>query len=310
MRSFLKLIFGLILISTFIGCEKAPQKPLKVGICQWPGYEPLFLAAQLKFFDYPVKVLRFSSPPKAYQAYNSGAVDVVGLTADELLKHSSDNNSISKIFLVLDISHGGDAVVAKPTISSIQDIKGKKVAVESSVLGQYMLQRTLDNAKLTHDDIDIHNIEIVDQPKAYTEGRADVFVTFEPSRSLILKQGGHVIFDSSMIPNEIVDALAAKPDTLKNVPKGIAAIKRGWYKALEYMQEHPQKAYTMMGNLEGIGAEEFKESLNGLKLGTKELNRKMIQEQGLIEPFKRLQSMMKNKGLIEKELDPHQFIGN
>jgi len=310
MTRLIQLLFSSLLIFFIFGCENTPQKPLKVGMCQWPGYEPLFLAAQLNFFDRPVKILRFSSPPKAYQAFKSGAIDVVGLTADELLKHSADNNTISKVFLILDISNGGDAVVAKPSVKDIHDIKGKRVAVESSVLGQYMLQRTLDKAELSYDDVEIHNIEIVDQPKAYKENRADLFVTFEPSRSLILQQGGHVIFDSSMIPNEIVDALAARQTTWENSQESIHAIKRGWYKALDYIQQHPDKAYEIMGKLEGISAQEFKESLNGLKLGTKELNEQMITQKGLIEPLNKLKKMMKETGIIKNDIDTHLFIGD
>ena len=305
----MQLFFSIILVFFIIGCENTPQKPLKVGMCQWPGYEPLFLAAQLNLFDRPIKMLRFSSPPKAYQAFKSGAIDVVGLTADELLKHSVDNNSISKVFLILDISNGGDAVVAKPSVKDINDIKGKRVAVESSVLGQYMLQRTLDKANLTYDDIQIQNIEIVDQPQAYKMNKADLFVTFEPSRSLILQQGGHVIFDSRMIPNEIVDALATNETTWKNSQESIDALKNGWYRALEYIEQYPDKAYEIMGRLEGISAKEFEESLDGLKLGTKELNETMIKQKGLVEPLNKLKKMMRDKGLIKHDIDTHLFIG-
>lgn len=34
-----------------IGCESEPQQVLKVRINLWPGYEPLYLAKNLGFFD-------------------------------------------------------------------------------------------------------------------------------------------------------------------------------------------------------------------------------------------------------------------
>ncbi len=310
MKTYVHLLASLVLVLFFSGCNQSHEKTLKVGMCQWPGYEPLFLAAQLGFYDQSIKILRFSSPPKAYQAFRSGAIDVVGLTADEIFKHSSDNGNRTKIFLILDISNGADAILAQPYVSGINDIKGRNFAVESSVLGQYMLQRILDTAKVDPNDIRVTNIEIVDQPKAYKEKKADVFVTFEPSKTLIMQQGGHVIFDSTMIPNEIVDALAAKETTIKHSKKAIASLKRGWYKALDYIQQHPDAAYAKMGKLENISAEEFKKSLEGIKLGTKALNTQMIQHEGLIKPLEQLQTMMIEKGIIRNRRDPHLILEN
>lgn len=298
---FLTLVF-------FTGCESTPARPIKVGSCAWPGYEPLFLAAQLKMYDKPIKLLRFSSPAKAYRAFKSGAIDVVALTTDELLKYA-DYSSVPKIFLILDISNGADALVSIPDIKTIEELKGKTVALESSVLSQYILSRVLQKANLTSKDINIKNIEIIEQPKAYKDKEADAFVTYEPSKGSLIQQGGHVLFDSSMLPNEIVDALAANEKTWKNSQEAIQSLKRGWYKALDYIKEHPQKAYKIMGELEGITADEFEQSLIGLNLGERDLNKQLITEKKLVEPLKKLQRVLLEKKIIHKELDPLLFIG-
>lgn len=302
------ILFTLLALVFIAGCESTPKRPIKVGACAWPGYEPLFLAAQLKMYDKPVKLLRFSSPAKAYRAFKSGAIDVVALTTDELLKYA-DYSSIPKIFLILDISNGADALVAVPSIKKLEELKGKTLALESSVLSQYILSRVLQKADLTVKDIRIKNIEIIEQPRAYKDKEADAFVTFEPAKGLLIQQGAHVLFDSSMLPNEIVDALAANEETWKNNQEAIQSLKRGWYKALDYMKEHPQKAYQIMGELEGITADEFKKSLIGLTLGQRELNKKLIKEKKLVEPLRQLQSVLIEKKILHKKLDPLLFIG-
>ncbi len=308
MKQLSHLLIALLATFFLSACEGTPERAVKVGMCQWPGYEPLFLAAQLNMFDRPVKILRFSSPGKAYQAFKSGAIDVVGLTADELLKYA-DYGSVPKIFLIMDISNGADALVAKPSVKELKEIKGKRVALESSVLAQYMLHRSLDKAGVSLEEIEIKNIEIVDQPQAYKDDKADVFVTFEPSLNMMIQEGGHVIFDTSMIPNEIVDALAASENIWKKDQKTIAALKKGWFKALDYINQHPDRAYEIMGKLEGISAQEFKESLSGLSLGTKEINDEMIKRKQLLPPLQKLQKIMLEKKIVQKEIDPLLFIG-
>jgi len=42
---------------------------------------------------------------------------------------------------VMDVSNGGDAVMARPEINTLQDIKGKNIAIVNIPLGLYMLNR-------------------------------------------------------------------------------------------------------------------------------------------------------------------------
>lgn len=306
-KSFLVIFISLMFL-LMSGCDNGSKRTLKVGIAQWPGYEPLALAAQMNMFDHRIKLLRFSSPGKAYSAFKSGAIDVVASTADELLKYADYGNP-PKIFLVLDISHGADAIIAHKSIKDLHDIKGKTVALESSLLAQYMLIRALDQTSLTQKDIIIKNIEIVQQPEAFKRQEADVFVTFEPSKSLMMKQGGHVIFDSSMIPNEIIDALAADQRTWTEDQPAIASLIRGWYKALDYIKENPAKAYEMMGAIEGISTEAFEASLAGLTLGSKAINKDLIKDKKILPSLITLQRIMLEKKVLKNSINLNELVG-
>lgn len=308
MSNSIKLIFLLVVTLFIAGCEKESRHQLKVGMCQWPGYEPLFLASQMNMFSEDIKIIRFSSPASAYKAFKSGAIDVVGLTSDEILKYA-DYGESPKIFMVLDISDGADAIVSKPYIKELKDIKGKRVALESSTLAQHILYRALDRVNLTAKDIDIITIEIVEQPRAYSENKADVFVTFEPSKSSMIKNNANVLFDSSMIPNEIMDVLVASSKTYKNHKKYLECLERGWYKALNYINKHPKKAYKAMGSLEGISGDEFESSLVGLKYGTKALNNKLISNKEIINSLQKLQKVMIDKKIIDNKIDLNSLIG-
>lgn len=308
MNIVLKICISFLLILCFTACDSKTQKAIKVGLCSWPGYEPLFLAAQNGMLPDSVKVVRFSDPDKAYRAFKSGAIDVVGLTTDELIKYA-DYGSSPKIFLILDISDGADAVVAKPTVKTLPDLKGKRIAVSHGTLGQYMLYRLLEEANITTDDVSVSIIDIVEQPKAYNEDKADVFVTFEPSKGMMIADGAKLLFDSSQMPNEIIDALAADEDTWNNQRDVMMQIKKGWYEALDYINKNPQKAYMIMGGYENISGAEFAESLNGIKYGSKELNDKLLNSPELVESLKKIQKVMLEKKIVHNTVDLELFLG-
>ena len=302
MRTILKSITILLIILFISGCDKEHRHQIKVGMCQWPGYEPLFLAAKMNMFDEDIKMIRFSSPASAYKAFKSGAIDVVGLTSDEILKYA-DYGDVPKIFLVLDISDGADAIVAKPSIKTLKEIKGKRIALESSTLAQHILHRALDKVNLTTKDVDMVNIEIVEQPEAYTENKADVFVTFEPSKSMMIKSGANTIFDSSMIPNEIMDVLVSSKSTWTNHKKSLDELKKAWYKTLDYINKNPKKAYEAMGELESISGSDFEKSLEGIKYGTKDLNDKLITNKEILVPLEKLQNIMLDKKILHNRIN-------
>lgn len=308
MKRVLKLI-AIVTVTLFLaGCEKEDKHALKVGVTPWPGYEPLFLATHLGMYEEEIKFIRFSSPSLAYRAFKSGSIDVVALTSDEIIK-SADYGSVPNIILVLDISNGADAIVAKPDIKTLADVKGKRVALESSTLAQHMLYSALEKVNLTAEDMHIVNIEISEQPRAYKENKADVFVTFEPSKSLLLKQGARKVFDSSMIPNQIMDVLAASAESTKNHPLQLKCIEKAWYKALDYIDKHPKEAYKIMGELEGLSAQEFENSLDGLKYGSRELNEKLLTNKEIVPVLSKLQTTMLKQGLLTNKIDLIKLIG-
>ena len=290
------MVFGLIFLTS---CESKRVLPLTIGMCPWPGYEPIPLAEKLGFFKKPIKIIRYSSPHEAYKAFKNGAIDLVALTIDELLK-LGDSGMTPKVFLITDISKGADALVANPTIKNIQDLKGKRIGLESSVLAQYFLQRILDHAKtVKFDDVTLKTIDIVKQHQAYIEGKADAFITFEPARSALIASGAKVLFDSSMIPNEILDAVATRQEVIEKRSDDVKMFVNGWYQAMAYIQKYPNQAYKDMGMIENISQETFEKSLEGLEYGTKELNQKMLHDKEIIPALKRLKSIMIKNNFIK-----------
>jgi len=301
----------MLLLAFFMnGCEKKEEE-LKIAISPWPGYEALVLAMEKGFYgDLDVRIIRFATPSESFRALRDNVVDVAAFTADEVLRYTQMKNQ-PKIFLILDISNGGDAIVARPEIKSLDDLKGKRVCIEPSALGDYVIHRAMDFTNgLTVNDFKIYSDEIGKQVELYKAGQADAFVTYEPYRSQLINSGAHVIFDSTQIPNEIVDILVTENETLKNRPEALKKVINGWYKALEYIKNNKEEAMIKMASYEYISADEFEKSYDMLIIPSKEETRNMLnlQTTSFKNSFYKLSELMYKKGTIKTHIDTTSLL--
>ena len=201
----------LIAILANVGCSGEPQLPFRVGTNVWPGYEPLYLAREQGLYppSAGLRLVEYTSASEVIQAFRNGTIDAAALTLDEVLLLAETTPDLG-IVLVLDISHGADVILAQPAISSLRDLKGKRVGLESTALGAYVLTRALQTAGMRQDDVRKISLEVDEHEQAFKKGRVDAVVTFEPVRTRLMASGARQLFDSSMLPGEIVDVLVVR----------------------------------------------------------------------------------------------------
>lgn len=293
------------LLSILISCAQQPDTPIRLGANVWPGFEPLFLARELGYYQgQSIELRDYPSSTEISQALRNGDIEVAALTMDEALSLAETNPDI-QVVLVTDFSNGADVFLAKPEIKAPNDLKGKKIGVESSALGGYMLTRSLDKLGLSLNTLQISNLGVSEHEQAYKQNLVDAVITFEPVRSNLIKAGAKVLFDSSQIPGEIVDVLVTRKDLLTHRDRPMKALIAGWFRALDYQQQQPQEAARKMAQREQITPEQFTESLKLLSIPDRQTNLKLLNktEPSLIEGTKRLgQVMLKNKLL--KQIAP------
>lgn len=305
-QRFLRFGLGAIacLFIIFFGCTPTPETPLRVGINIWPGYEPLFLAQSLEYYDdFPVELKDYPSSTEASQALRNGDIEVAGLTMDETLLLAQTNPDV-RVILITDFSNGADVLMAKPEIETIEDLKGKKIGLESNALGGYVLTRILENANLSLEDIEVVSLGVSEHEEAYKQNLVDAVITFEPVRSNLLKEGATILFDSTQIPKEIVDVLVTSQDTIDNRPEALEKLVKGWFRSLEYNSENQQAAAEVMAVREQINPEQFIESLELLIIPDLETNIALLSKNdpSLIDSVEQLQKVMLNERLLSQEV--------
>ena len=162
------------------GCVREPEPPLRIGTNVWIGSEPLYLARDLGHLNAKVvQLVEYPSASEVLRAYRNQAIDGMVISLDELLVLSADGQQ-PKIILVADVSHGADVVVGRPGMRTMQDLKGKRIAVESGALGAYVLSRALAVSNMQAADVIIAHLESNEQPSAFAKGEVDGAVTFDP----------------------------------------------------------------------------------------------------------------------------------
>lgn len=303
----------MVFISVLFACSMEPQKTLRLGTNIWAGYEPLYLARNKAYFSPKhIHLVEFSSSTQVIQAYRNKLIDAAALTLDEALLLLESSNDFS-VVLVLDISNGADAIMARADIKTLADIRNKRVGVESNALGAYVITRALDIAGLNKSDIKIVELEVNKQEEAFINNKVDAVVTFEPLISKLLSRGANKIFDSQQLPGEIVDVLIVRNSFIKNNRKTVQELIDAWSKSLAYINKNPIAAAKILGLRMKLNAADTANTYKYLILPDMAKNKFLLKSKPtpplLISANKMLQLLL-DKQLIRPGLNAEDMFRN
>lgn len=247
-----------------------PVTNVKIGTVNWIGYAPFYVAEKLDLFKkYKLKVSlqMFSDPALIPPALESGALSGAMLTYDQVVGRVAAGKAL-KVVMPIDYSNGGDAIVASTAITKITDFKGKKVGYNPLSPSDFLLAYALKKNGLTDKDITSVSLTPEAVPAAMASGQLPVGVTYEPSLSQVLGQGGgkkfHVVFSSKDAPGLIADVLVYDDKAIAGKPEEIKGVIQGYLDGMAYIKAKPDEAYAIVGKAMGISAKEAKEQVAGV----------------------------------------------
>ena len=259
---------ALFALTTLTSCSPTTETPLRVGTIPWPGYESLYLAQSLEYFQSSqIRLTEMANASQTSRALRNSTLEASFCTLDEALGLMQDGVDL-RVILVADISQGADAVLARPDITRLQDLRGKRIAVENAAVGAIMLDAVLEAAKLTASDVELVAATGDQHTKLYQSGAVDAVITFEPNRSAILKLGGHVLFDSNAIPDRIMDVLVVRADQIAGHKQALTALVAAHFRALNYQAQQPQDAAKRIAPFLAVTADEIAAQYEGIKIPT------------------------------------------
>ena len=256
-------IFPLLLL-LLGGCTQERQTPLRIGLPDWLGYQPLLWADTAYLPKGTVEFIEMPSNTESVRLFNNGMIDLACVTVDDALRLLEHNNDL-RIIAVMDISHGGDAMVSKPDIGSIDDLKGRRIGFEKEGAGSYMLLRILQKAALKESEVILVPVRYYDHEQALVNDQVDALITFEPLATSLINGGATKLFDSKMIPNEIVDILITRKETIDNRPESLRKILDAWYRSADDIQKKHSVAHNYLESYLEMSNEDLQSSFENLK---------------------------------------------
>ena len=141
------------------GCSDQTDHLLRLGTNNWPGYQPLYLADELGYYDNEsIRIIEYPSASEVLRAFRNKTLEAASLTMDEVFQLYSSNIAVS-VVLVHDISDGADAIVSRPEFNAFAELKGKTIGVESSALGALVITRALELNGMQQGDIRINHVD-------------------------------------------------------------------------------------------------------------------------------------------------------
>jgi NitT/TauT family transport system substrate-binding protein len=256
-------ILGVMVLVFLVSGSAFGAEPIKIGMSTWLGYAPLYLAKEKGFFQkrgIDVETVVIQSPVDRRAAFAADRIQGFATTVDTLVMTAAAETPIPvKQVLVMDASHGGDGIVAKKEIKSLQDLKGKTVAGQMGGGASYFwLNYVLMQNGMKLSDLKMVDMRAGDAGAAFVAGKVDAAITWEPWLSRAKNTPhGHVLYSSDKTPGIIVDSLGFKPEFLARNGAAVKKIVAAWNEAVEFAAKTPSEADAIMGKFANLTADIF-----------------------------------------------------
>lgn len=288
-----------ICLLLLLGCD-AGRPAIRLGTFGgWPGFEPLYLARELGYLDAKqVRLVDYSSSSPMQNDFSQGVIEAATLTLDETVRLIARRPDL-RVVLLLGESRGADAIIGQPAFHSMTMLRGRRVGVETSGVGAFLLSRGLSKAGMSPQDIQAVALRIDEQERAFAQGDVDAIATFEPLKSRLTASGAHVLFDSLEIPGEIMDVLVVRKDITAERPAEIRAIISAWFRALSHMRKHEAEARARAARRLGVTEAQADTIWRGVKMGDEALNRAVLERGSLQHAMESNARLLHKSGLLD-----------
>ena len=271
-----KARFGLIIglaLTLAMGAARTgwAEEPLKIGYSDWPGWVAWEVAinkgwlkeagvnAEFQWFDYSASM----------DAFGAGKIDADLVTnGDALVMGSGGAKSV--MVMLTDYSNGNDMIVGKPGITSLADLKGKKVGIEIGLVEHLLLLNGLKKAGIPEDAVTLVNTKTNDTPQVLASGAVDAIGAWQPNSGMAMQQlpGSKPVYTSADEPGLIYDVLAVNPTSLNARRDDWMKVIKLWDRVVHYINDPKTQAdaVKIMAARVGLTPEQYAPLLKGTHL--------------------------------------------
>jgi NitT/TauT family transport system substrate-binding protein len=299
-------------VSDYAKATKDNKPIVEFPINVWPGWAPIIMAnAGLEPSDQSVFARKYGfyvrlsivdDPVKARDLFASGqshvlwgTLDMIALFAPELVK---DSRTVPVVCQQIDFSAGGDGIVARGEIHSINDLrmisgKRKKVVLAQNSPSHYLIMSLLIDAGIDPNDVDFK--WAADAPSAakifLQDTSFDAFVGWSPDIYNITdaqKGSTRLVVTTSTANHLIADVWAVRNDFYRDHPQIVSGLVQGIFEGMDMVRKDPKngaRALAMAFKLQQADCEKMIGSDGGIAEGDAHLTNYRENAKFFLDPF-------------------------
>jgi NitT/TauT family transport system substrate-binding protein len=227
-------------------------------------YRDYKFKVELKLIDDPVVARDTFAAGQSHVLW--GTLDMIALFAESLMR---DSRTAPRVFQQVDWSSGGDGIVARDNIKSIEDLKGKTVAYAQSSPSQYYFNTLLLFAGIQPRQVSHKYTRSAFEASAafVADKNIDACVSWAPDIYNIPDKvpGTKLLSSTADAAKVITDVWAARADFARDHPAVIKGLVEGIFKGMEQLardKSFKDQACKWLASGYGLAPDEIKGMLN------------------------------------------------
>jgi sulfonate transport system substrate-binding protein len=216
----------------------------------WATYNPLSLIVKdqgwLEEEGYTVEWVQSLGSSKANEALRAGAVDF-GSTAGSAALLARANGAPQQIVDVVAQPEWAALVVpADSEITSVSDLKGKRIAAALGTDPYFFLVQALEQNGLSVDDVTIENLIHADGAAALQSGSVDAWSGLDPIMASTEAAGATLVYRDLELNSYSV--LNATEEIIENNPEAVQAVVDAYERAREWALANPAETARILAD--------------------------------------------------------------
>lgn len=209
------------------------------------------LEKELEEDGYSIKWSEFSTASSILEALNAGSIDIAnGGDAPSIMALSKGMDFVYIAGEASAANAEGILVSKDSGITSLEELKGKKIAFNKASISQYLLTQALESVDLAMDDVEPVFLNPPDASIAFEKGDVDAWVVWDPYMTVAESKGNIVIQDA----------------------EGIVPFRSFYFSTSKFVDEHPEIVESYVKNVAKAGESIDEDPAEAADLLQKETN--------------------------------------
>jgi sulfonate transport system substrate-binding protein len=205
-------------------------------------------------FGINLDMVQFSSGPTEMQAMAGGDIQFGYLGPGAIWLPATGHGTI----ITVDSLETGDWVIGQPSITSLADLKGKRVGYAPGTSGEMILRLALQRAGLTMQDVDAVSLDADSVVPAFLSHHLDAVATWVPLTAAISQtepQAHFLVSDADFTGQyEFPDVWVASRSEVASHPDVVTRFLEGFALANDDRLSHTAQTISLVANQAGVPA--------------------------------------------------------